>query len=207
MRAYPIAPIGYNQLSLAANPQDANAPESFADILYDTQTYLDNASTQLTFFGTAQAAATLSNMQQGGQLAAGQYFSIDHICCDVWADAGWITTAAGGLTGAGDDVGLLLMQGRPVLTLTLDNKPYGPWPLAYAGAGARVDTFGWGTFTAEESLQQGQNGQGFLYIGQSILLPPLVAWSITVQWAAAQNLTDDYRVRLSLCGTRYRRVR
>lgn len=207
MNRYPIAPIGYPELAAAANPADASAPEAFADILYDTQTYLDNATVGLTFFGAAQANPTLSNMNQGGSLPMGNYLSIDHITCDVWADAGWITTAAGGVTGAGDDVGLLLMQGRPVYTLNLDNKPYGPWPLLAAGATGKVDTFGWGTFTAEESLQQGQNGQGGQYIGQSIIIPPLVNWSITIAWAAAQNLTDDYRIRLNLHGTRYRRVR
>lgn len=165
MRAYNIPAVSYLQLGHASNPQSANAPEAYADILYDTQTYLDNATTQLTFFGAAQANVSLSNMQQGGSLASGNYFAIDHITCDMWADAGWITTAAGGVTGAADDVGLLLMQGRPTLTLTLDNKPYGPWPLLAAGASGGVDTFGWGTFTAEESLQQGQNKAGYLYLG------------------------------------------
>jgi hypothetical protein len=207
MRAFPIAPISYGELASASAPSDARQPEAYSDILFDTQTYLDASTTELTFFGTAQANATLSNMAQGGSLGMGNYFSIDHITVDLWPDAGWTTTTAGGVAGLADDIGLLLYQGRPVYTLTLDNKPYGQWPLLAAGGMGGVSVFGYGTFTAEESLQFGQVKCGGHYIGQSLVIPPLVNWNFRVQWAAAQNLTDDYRVRLSLHGTRYRKVR
>lgn len=205
MKRYQIHNVSYGDLRARSRPQAPNQPEAFADTLYDTQTYLDNSSVALTFFGAAQPDLTLGNIG-AGSLPDGQYFSIDHISLDAWADAGWVTTAAGGVTGAADDLGLLLYQGRPTLTLTLNNKPYGPWPLLAAGGSGGVDVFGWGTFTAEESLQTGQVRVGGMFVGQSIVIPPLVSFRAVVNWSAAQNLTDDYRLRLSFVGTRYRPV-
>lgn len=208
MRAYPIVPKSYAELRRASRPGGGRSvgPEYYAAPLYDTQTYLDASSTELTFFGANQTNKTLGNLPQGGYLPEGQFFAIDHITVDMWPDAGWATTAAGGVTGIANDVGLLLYQGRPVWTLTLNQKPYGPYPLIQAGGSGGVAAFGYGTFTAEESIQFGANMVGCQHIGQTLIIPPSINWSITVQWAAAQDLTDDYRIRFGLQGVQYRPV-
>lgn len=203
---FPIAPVSYGKLAGASRPSNAGQPQSYADILFDTRTYVDNSTATLRFFQTTQSGETVSNMQSAGQLPSGNYFSIDRIAIDVVPDAGWATTAAGGVAGIANDLGLLFYQGQPVLTLTMNQKPYGPWPAIACGGLGSIDVYGYGTFTAEESIQFGQKTPGGLYIGQSLVIPPLTSFHIDIDWLAAQDLTDDYRVRVSLVGTRYREV-
>ena len=206
---YPVRARTWRELNDAAFPGQVNQPEVYAHHLYDTQTYLDNATTQLTFFAATQADRSLSNLQTGGQLEDPQFFDIWGISCSAWADAGYVTTAAGGVTGAIDDLGLLIVQGRPRLTLQISDKQYGPWKLESCHAMGGPVGFGWGTFTAEESLQYSNNGppDGGLWVGGSITIPPKVGWRMTVDWPAAVNLTDDYRICIGLFGVLSRAVR
>ncbi len=204
---HPIRNYTYQELQAVSRPKSADQPEAFADYIWDVRTYLDAATTTLRFFSTTQAALTLSNLQLPGQLQAANYFSIDEFRLDLWPDAGWATTTAGGVPGIADDIGLLLYQGRPTLTLNLNQKPYGPWPAIGCKGMGGVNGFGWGTFTAEESIQLGNNAPGSgLFIGGSIIIPPLTGFFVDIDWSAAQDLTDDYRVRLTMTGTRYREV-
>ncbi len=203
----PIKPYTYEQLHAAARPNNPDQPEAFADYLFDVRTYLDAATTTLRFYATTQNALTLSSSALSGQLQAGNYFAIDSIRLDYWPDAGWATTAAGGVVGIADDIGLLIYQGRPVITLNLNQKPYGPWPAIGCNGMGGVNAFGYGTFTAEESIQFGNNAPGGgLYIGGSIIIPPLTGFFVDIDWSAAQDLTDDYRIRCTMVGTRYREV-
>ena len=208
-RGFAIRPKTFQQLNAEAFPQSVGQPECFAHYWYDTQTYLDNATTQLTFFAATQADRSLSNLPTAGQLEDPQFFEIHCIMLDAVADAGFVTTAAGGVAGAIDDLGLLMVTGRPRVTLNISDKQYGPWPATLMHASGGPVGFGWGTFTAEESLQYGNNGppDGGLFIGGSIIIPPKVGFRLTMDWPAAVNLTDDYRLKMTLGGVLHRAVR
>jgi hypothetical protein len=201
--------LTWAQLKSSTTPQPGE-PETIRHILYDTQTYTDNSTTELTFFGAAQSDRTLSNMPQGGSLPEGQYFAIREVCLDVFAAAttAFVTTAAGGVTGAVDDLGVLLINCRPVLTIELNDKKYGPVPaVACRGLGGPVGGMS-GTFTAEENLQwatNGRPGDGFFH-ENGIIVPPQTSFTVRINWAAAANITGDQKVRVALRGTLYRRV-
>lgn len=205
----PVKGLTYQDLREIARPSLAGQPEAIPDVLYDTQTYTDNATVQLTFFAAAVADQSLSNMQLGGQLQANEYFAIHYFTLDAFNDgADFVSTAAGGVEGHLNDIGLLVLQGRPRATLLMNNKPYGPWPLSAFHATGGPTGGMMGTFTAEENLQWANNGvfDGGLGIGGSIIIPPSTGFNVVVQWPAAVDLTDDYRLRLGLWGVRYRPV-
>lgn len=206
----PIVP-GYSALRSRANPRSAGVPETIPHWLYATQTYTDNSTTQLTFFTDNQANRSLSNLQSGGSLPDPQYLTIFGIYCDIinaTADT-YVTTAAGGTSGAINDIGSLVMVALPRFVLRIQSKDYGPWPLSVCHATGGATGFGWGTFTAEESLQYANNGvmgKG-AEINGFITIPPRGDFSVTVDWNAAANITGDYRVRMTLFGLLSRAVK
>lgn len=203
---YPIRPMTYEALAAAARPTSAGQPEAYAQTLYDTQTYTDNSTTTLRFFGAAQTTANLGNLGQAAQLPAGSWFAIEYIRLNAWTAAP-ISTAAGGVTGDIDDLLRMFYTSRPFLAMTYNGKPYGPWPAHSAlGNSGGLDVFGYGTFTAEESIQTAQpKGEG-IYIGGSILIMPLTEFYFDLTFAAVADITADYRIQLQLVGTRYRPV-
>lgn len=204
-----IIPKSWEQIKQDLQPK---SPEAIPDWLYDTQTYTDNATTELTFFAASQADRSVSNLQSGGALPADTALYLYNIYVDYYNNAAGTpyvssTTAATENVGNINDIGLLAVNGRGRLTLTLANKEYGPWPLnAFGGLGA-VQGFGWGTVTAEETMQYGHNAlHNRGWIGGAIVLPPQIGFSVRINWPAAVDLTGDYRVRVVLAGTRYRKV-
>lgn len=194
------------QLAAISDPISAGQPECTPWMLYDSQTYTDNSTTQLTFFQTVQTDPTLGNMQSQAQLPDPQHFLLHYVTCDILRTA---TTAAGGVDGALNDIDLLMKGGRPVFTLTISDKNYGPFPLRACHALGGPTGIGYGTFTAEESIQVANNGVpgggGFPFMG-AIVIPPKVSFKIVCQWSAAQNLTADAIIQIALCGVLYRRV-
>lgn len=203
---YPIRPMTYEALAAAARPSQAGQPEAYAATLYDTQTFTDNSTTTLRFFGAAQTTANLGNLGQAAQLPAGSWFAIEYIRLSAWTAAP-VSTAAGGVTGDVDDLLRIFYTSRPFLQLTYNGKPYGPWPAHSAlGDSGNISVFINGTFTAEEVLQTGQAvGEG-IYVGGSILLMPLTEFYVDLTLAAVADVTADYRIQLQLIGTRYRPV-
>jgi hypothetical protein len=206
---FAIRPRTWEELNAISFPTSARQPECFADYLFDTQTYTDNATTRSTFFVTAQNDRNLSNFG-GGALPEGQFFEIQSIMLDLFPSTGYVSTAAGGVTGLLDDLGQLLLTSRPILTISLNNKQYGQWPLSLAHQTGGPTGFGWGTFTAEESLQYGNNSvpDGGLFVGGSLIIPPKVGFSVVIEYAAAVNTAaGDFRQRLTLAGVTHRNVR
>lgn len=201
-----IVPYTREDLVRLANPQMANQPQVIPHILYDTQTYVSAATTKLTFFQTVQSDKTLGNIEAPGSLPSPQFFAIESIGCDILTQ---VTTAAGGVPGAINDVQLLSLIGRATLTLSYQNKDYGPWPLSAFGASGGATGFGWGTFTAEESLQYANhgipNGQGY-GVNQQIILKPTAQFAVVLNWGAAQTLTGNTPIRIWMYGALYRAV-
>lgn len=210
MSKWPIIPRTFPELRVRANPTQPGQPEAVPWWFYDTQTYTDNSSTELTFFAATQNDRSLSNWQQAGALPDPNFFEIHGLMVDIYSTTAtqFVTTAAGGVTGAIDDLGLLLLTGRPRITLSLSDKDYGPWPLSVCHGTGGPTGFGWGTFTAEESLQFANNGifDGGAHIGGALLIPPKVSFTARMQWPAAVNISGDYRIRLTMAGTLYRRI-
>lgn len=202
-----IVPRTRMQLEELANPQGKGVSEAVPWILYDTQEYTSTATTTLNFYQTQQSDRTLSNLLQGGALTEPNYFEIYNLGFDVLLD---MTTVAGGETGALDDIAKLMLVGRPIFTLTIQDKNYGPFPLSFLHTSGGPHGFGWGTFSAPESVQYGNNSVpdgGWNWRG-SVVIQPKVGFSVQVQWNAAQTLAaGNTFLRFWMAGCLHRAVR
>lgn len=194
------------ELAEMANPTQPGQSEVAPWILYDTQTYVSGATVTQTFFQTQQADPTLSNLVQAGALTDPQYFEIFNLGLDFLGDA---TSVAGGALGAIDDIQKLMLVARPTFTLVISDKNYGRFPLSFLHTSGGAVGFGWGTFTAEESIQYANNGLtdgGWNWRG-SVVIPPKVGFSVQVQYQAAQTLASgDTPLRFWMAGALHRRV-
>lgn len=197
-----------SRLQQAVTPPSGNSPEAIWHEFYDTQEYVDVATTSLTFFQNTNVDATRSNMESQGQLPEPQYFSIFQITLDILpkSDALFVTTGAVGV-GAINDIGKLLMSGRPTWTLRIASKDYGPYSGTLLHGTGGVSGYGWGTEAAGTGVQFAQNinTAGWSYEG-SLIIPPKQAFNVKMNWAAAQDLTRNYELRLGLHGILSRRV-
>ena len=208
---YKIVPKTKAQLMRLANPEMANQPEVLPWILYDTQVFTSASTTSLSFFTTLQTNKSLGNMESAGQLPDPQFFEMHYIGCDIMRV---VTTAAGATPGAIDDIQKVLFgdagtgadAGR--FTFTMSNKRFGPFPLSFCHASGGATGFGWGTFTAEESLQYGNNSipDGGFYCGGTIIIPPKIGFDVTLDWGGTIPLASNVAVRMNLVGVLHRRV-
>lgn len=202
-RALPKAAV-----EAAATPPSGNAQEAIWHQLYDTQTFTSAATTVMTFFANTNADKTLSNLEQGGTLPRPQSLQIYDITLDIMLAAP-VSTAAGGVAGVLNDLALLLLGSgqRPTWTLSISSKNYGPYSLTTLHGTGGPTGFGWGTFTAEESIQFAKNdpGAGWNYFGR-VIIPEQVSFGLTINYAATATLTGDARFRASLFGVLNRRV-
>lgn len=206
----PVAPKTYDELKAQSEPWAADTPAADPWIEYDVQSYDSGVTTRLTFFQQTQANASLSNIEAGGVLPFPTYLEIHGICFDAYpGDGTYASTAAGGVGGVVDDIGRLIHASLASWTFQLAGKSYGPFPLAACSGLSAPGGHGYGTFTAEESIQFGTNGprdMGF-FVGGAWIIPPQQSYNIVVEWPAAVTLTQgDYDVRFALVGTKYRKV-
>lgn len=187
-----------------ATPPSGASQEAIWHAVYDTQTYTSAATTSLTFFSAVNADKTLSNMEAAGQFPSPQSFQIYNLCLDAWTAAIVSTSATN--TGNLNDLGLLLQVGRPTWTLTISSKAYGPYPLTALHGTGGASGFGFSSDGAE-ILQYSRNepSPGWNYFGK-IIIPEQVAFSITVNWSAAQTLTANWLLRMTMMGVLNRRV-
>lgn len=202
-RALPKAAV-----EAASTPPSGNAQEAIWHQLYDTQTFVSAATVRLDFFRTTVADATLSNMNTGGTLPRPLSLQIHNISCD-FLSATPVSTAAGGVAGILNDLALLLLgtTQRPTWELVISDKTYGPYSLTTLHGTGGPAGFGYGTFTAEESIQYARNepGGGWNYFGR-VIIPEQVQFRVALIWNATATLTGDTRVRLSMFGVLGRRV-
>lgn len=188
-----------------AIPPSGMSPEAIWHAAYDTQTYTDNATTSLDFFTAVNADKTLSNMEAAGQFPAPQVFNLFGIYADLWTAVGVSTDAA--TAGNANDLYLLLMVGRPSWRFTLQNKNYGYYPLSMLHGSGGPDVF-FSQTVATVSQQTAKNIQhgGWNYNG-SITIPAQTSFQFNVIWQAAQNLTADWRIRITFTGILSRAVK
>lgn len=195
----------FDELNFAANPVEAGQGEAISHILYDTQTYTSAATTTLTFFSNTQTDKTLSNLQAAGQLADPQWFEIHNLGLDILNDA----STAANETGIADDIQKIMLVGRPIFTLNLSDKQYGPYPLSFLHTSGGFVGSITGTAAATNNIAVGNNGLsdgGWNWRG-SVIIPPKVGFFVTVQWAAAQTLAaGNPPLRFWMAGVLQRRV-
>jgi hypothetical protein len=197
------------ELNALSTPGAGGENEAIQWTWYDTQTYTDNSTTQLRFFTTQSSDRSITNLDIAGQLP--YFFELHFITLDVvpTAATAFVTTAAGGVGGILDDLGMILVSGRGRYTMSINSKPYGPFPLQQLHGTGGPNGGGWGTFTAEESLQFGVNSVpdgSFLQFNGSKIIRPNQPFNVVVDWPAALNLTADYRLRMGLHGVSYQPV-
>lgn len=189
-----------------AIPPSGASPEAIWHLAYDTKTYVDNTTLLLNFFDATNVGnGFLSNMETAGQFPAPQVFNIYGVFADLWTAIGTSTSATN--TGNINDIMLLLFTGTPTWTLTLQQKKYGPYPLiALHGLGAPA-VFGFSNDGAE-ILNQAANDRtpGWNYNG-SITIPAQTSFQFQVAWAAVQDLTANWLLRISMSGKLSRAVK
>jgi len=189
-----------------AIPRSGRDPEAIWHIAFDTKVYTDNSTVTLNFFDATNVGnGFLSNMESAGQFPAPQVFDIHGIFADLWTALPVSTSAT--VTGDLNDLALLLYVGTPVWTLTLQQKKYGPYPLITLHGLGGATGFGFSSDGAE-ILQYARNdpSPGWNY-GGCITIPAQTSFQFNVAWAAAQDLTANWNLRIAMSGKLSRAVK
>lgn len=197
-----------------ATPPSGASQEAIWDQRFDTQTYPTTGINSLVFFTATNADKTLSNMEAAGQFPAPQSFQIYNICADLYPQAASLSEVAVGaapqtsVPGNVDDLQKILFQARPVWTLNISSKIYGPYSLTLLHGTGGPQGFLSGTYTAQNVVQHGRNeiSEGWNYQG-SIIIPEQTSFSITVTFQGTLvPVNAAHNIRLSLLGIQQRRV-
>lgn len=182
--------------------------EIVPSVLYDTLTYTDNTTRELTFFQQTNVARDVSNMKQAGMLSNPQSFLIQNL--RVFFRQTVETTdsgAAGPFPSLINNVVLLANTG--IALLRIGNKEYGPWPiwmlpsatfmkgmLAVAGAEAANLAHAYGQL------------DGPLYpLFPNLMIAPLQNFELILSWpSAAIDTTANVVIQVLLDGQLARAV-
>lgn len=193
--------------SQKAIPPSGRSPEAIWDLRYDTKTYVDNTTVSLNFFDSTNVGTLdLTNMEIGGQFPAPQVFDIHGIMLDAWTAAPLSTNAAN-TAGNANDLMLLILVGRPRWLLTIQQKNYGPYPLSTLhGTGLNYVEISTTVATASQQWTGTDRSPGWNYNG-TLTIPPQTGFQFNITWAAAQDLTADWRLRVSMSGKLSRAVK
>lgn len=190
----------------AATPAAGTSAEVIWHQLYDTQTYTDAVTTRLEFFTQATNDRTLTNMPTPGILPRFQMMRIYNVCLDVLSIIPVTTSAT--ITGVLNDLALLLIGSnqRPTWTLNISSKDYGPYSLSALHGTGGPDGFGFSGDGAE-IIQYARNAcwPGWNYMGR-VTLREQVPFFVVATWAAAADMTEDKRLRLSFFGVLNRNI-
>lgn len=161
------------------------ALEVVPDVLYSTKTYTSASTTTLSFFDTGVSAGRydVTNMTQGGSLPTPQSFLIlnPRVFFNTTPqsdDSG--AGAANVLTSAFSDVVKLTNTG--IVTITINQKQYGPWPLWMWVANSFVK----GAFSTGSDLlaDYGQLDGNLYPFKPALCLLPLQPFTVTLNWPA-----------------------
>jgi hypothetical protein len=190
----------------AATPPSGHAQEAIWHQVYDSQTYTSGATVTQTFFAVTNADKTLSNLPQGGVFPSPQSLQIHNVCCDVLSAIPVTTSAT--LDGVLNDLALLLMGSaqRPVWTLEISDKKYGPYSLTTLHGTGGPSGFGFSSDGAE-IIQFAKNDPagGWNYFGR-VIIPEQNNFRIVLDWAAFATLSANKIIRVSMFGVLGRRV-
>ena len=189
-----------------ATPPSGASQEAIWDQRFDTQLYPTTGVRTLSFFGAVNNDKTLSNMEAAAQFPAPQSFQIFDIALDLFPAAAGISSTA---TSAGnvDDMQKILFQARPVWTLSISNKQYGPYSATVLhGTGGPQGFIASTVATVAIEHARNEVNPGWTYQG-SIIIPEQTSFAFTIQF---QNtlvpVVVDHYLRVSLFGIQQRRV-
>lgn len=190
-----------------AIPPSGRSPEAIWHLAYDTKTFTSASTISLSFFDSVNIGTLdLSNMEVGGQFPAPQVFDIFGLFCDLWAPAAGVSTNAA-TSGNLNDIMLLIFVGRPRWLLTIQQKNYGPYPLAALhGLNAPVGNLSQTVATVSQQQAANDRSPGWNYNG-SITIPAQTAFQFVVVWAATQTLTANWLIRIAMTGKLSRAVK
>ena len=204
-----------DQVNALAQPPSGGTAECIYQQYYDSQLYTSAATLTQKFFQVSNVDSTLTNLPQGGQLPAPQLFQIYDICLDVLpVTPVSLSTAVGPMVATGilNDMALIIFGSaqRPVWTLNISNKNYGPYSLTVLhGTGGPTGWFaGSSIATSSGTLQYGRNdpSRGWNYLGR-MSIPQQVNFYVELDWAAVATLVaGNPYLRLSLFGVLNRRT-
>lgn len=201
-----IIPKTFDVLMAQSKPQRANQPEAVTGMQFDTIQYPQAGTSSLALFDTVRSDKTLSNMEQAGQLSAGKFLELRRIYCDILSTPTITTTASA--AGSLNDLEILLKTSRATITFTMNDKPYGPYPLAAAGRlGGAVGVIamaGTETAPARNIVQQGNNGDNG-GIPMDLTIPPSTAFGVLLNFSSTAISVATY-LRITLFGVLHRRV-
>lgn len=203
--SYPVKAKTWQQLERESNPSAPGQSEAVPATFYDTETYVDNTTTQLTFFATTKNDRSLSNMQASGQFTHPNFFEIHYVGLDVLRN---VTLGTGSVAGAWDDIHRLVLTSRGFARFEMSDKNLPELPISFLHQSGGVTGFGYGTLTAPAAIQYGNNGlfDGGFCVRGAIVIPPKVGFSWTLRWPAVVDLTADVQLRLWMAGVFHRRV-
>ena len=156
-------------------------------VLWDEQTYLDNATTLLTFFTGLPASIEAGNLDQAGMVGGNRLFVIRQI-------------AVGFRTALFTDIDQLIRNG--VLRLFIGAKDYGEWIISKlpqaGGVSGFVDT------TNNATISLANNGHPDPRSGYTLTRPLLIGpqtnFRVVCEWPVAQNISANVVVRVFLKG-------
>jgi hypothetical protein len=182
--------------------------EIVPDQLYDTQTFTDNATTELNFFTAVAANLGLSNMTQPGMLPNPQSFLIEY--ARLYFRVQVTTTdsgAAGAFASTYNDIVLLVNTG--IFKLTIGTKNYGPWLLwtmpsaSYAQGVIAVA----GAEAANLAHEYAQLGGPLWNLRPNLMIAPLQNFSAQLAWPGGTvNLTGNVVITVMFEGQRARGI-
>ena len=190
------------QLEQQARPL-TGIPEVVPGYFFHRRTYTSGTTTELDFFNQTEADRGLSNMELAGQIPTPQYLEVYSFHVDVLQP---VSTAAGGVGGGINNNELLRRSGRGRWIFELSGKTYGEFPLTGIGPTGNPVGFGWGTFTAEESIQWAGWIATFGSTDPLITIPPTTGFRARLRWTVAQTLDADQFVEFGLWGALHRKI-
>lgn len=207
MAKVPVVPMTTDRLKALTEPRSTPGGnmEAYRHILYDTQTYpAAGAAAPLTFFQVTNADRTLSNMEQAGTLPDPKFLQLWYVSCDII-----LPVAADAAPQQLQDLANLISVGRPIFSLIISDKEYGPWPLSFLHCSGGVVGFGYAAAAvAATATEYGNNGimdGGFCTDG-AIVIPPKVGFNATIRWGNPQAVLADTLIRVNLDGVISRRI-
>jgi hypothetical protein len=203
---FPVRPRTLEDLERMATPQPVAGGQSEAVPwqLFNVQTYVSAATTQLQFFTAAPAGPRFGNVGGAG-LPTPQFFEMYYASLDPKIEPAVAGTPLidmwsilNGVVGG--------LAGDPTWTFELADKKLGQFPLrGLHGTGGPTG------FTTNVTTEYANNadaaGLGSFCFDGAIVIPPTQAFSVTLDWPAPVTLAaGDIELVITLTGVLHRRV-
>lgn len=207
---YAVEGLTLQQLKDRVTPGKADGDmRGVPKALYDTQVYpIGGPVGPLTFFTNAAAAGRfITNMDQAGTLPNPEFFVVQYIAMDI------LGIQPGAFARLADVYSILFglpagVGGAPYALLRYNSQEWGPWPLSQmhstGGPTGFAANFALGALV--EYANNGIPGSGGIWIGGALILQPLKAFSLNLEWSALAPITNAAQIRVSLWGMHYYQI-